>query len=74
MSGCPGCGRAESKIILTRQTQRGTSRRRECLDLNCRSRWRTIEIPAQDLKDLRHVVRRLGRGVSALQLGAAGSR
>jgi transcriptional regulator NrdR family protein len=74
MSSCPVCGRSQSKVTRTRETRRGTSRRRECLDLSCRSRWMTIEIPQQDLKDLRQVVRRLGRGVSPLLLGAAGSQ
>lgn len=39
---CPVCQGGDSRIMETRQTERGTRRRRECC--RCRHRWTTFEI------------------------------
>ena len=61
--GCTYCGRSQSKVVVTRQTARGVTRRRECLNQDCRWRWTTCEVRKEDLADLKKVASQLcGRG------------
>ena len=59
---CPKCGERGSKVIATRRTRAGVTRRRECRDdRDCRWRWTTREVPVEDLTALNEAVRRCPR-------------
>jgi len=53
---CPYCGKADSRVVDTRETSTGIRRRRECLA--CRGRFTTYETPASQAIQ---VVKRDGR-------------
>ena len=56
MTRCPNCGRAELRVINTRNYTEHVVRRRECKE--CGRRYTTYEVSKAEYKDLKSLLSR----------------
>ena len=55
---CPRCGSPSVRVVDSRPTSDGLGRkrRRSCLEMDCKHRWTTVELP---LRTVRNIIQRI---------------
>jgi len=64
---CPHCSWGSSAVLEARQTQQYKRRRRECL--SCEHRWTTVEVTAEEYKELKELANKAQQLQSILSKG-----